>query len=68
MLRYAMRILRTSVSARMAGWAGMEGFPIHVLTLRFSDPALPPSDCTQSRAQVDELSMGRTQMVLQRDR
>jgi hypothetical protein len=47
---------------------GMEGFPIHVLTLRFSDSALPPSDCTQSRAQVDELSIGRSQMILQRDR
>lgn len=48
---------------------GMKGFPLHVLTLRYvSDQAIPPSDCSMSRQQVDELSLGRTQMVQQRDR
>lgn len=48
---------------------GMKGFPIHVLTLRYvSDQAIPPSDCSVSREQVDELSQGRTQMIDQRDR
>lgn len=49
--------------------SGMKGFPIHVLTLRYvSDQAIPPSDCSVSRAQVDELSIGRTQMINNRDR
>lgn len=49
--------------------SGMKGFPIHVLTLRYvSDQAIPPSDCSISRDQVDELSIGRTQMVNNRDR
>jgi hypothetical protein len=48
---------------------GMKGFPVHVLTLRYvSDQAIPPSDCSVSRDQVDELSRGRTQMIDQRDR
>lgn len=48
---------------------GMIGNPIHVLTLRYvSDTAFPPSDCTISRAQVDERSKGRTQMIQQRNR
>ncbi len=49
--------------------SGMKGFPIHVFTLRYvSDQAIPPSDCSVSRDQVDELSRGRTQMIDQRDR
>lgn len=48
---------------------GMRGYPIHPLTLRYvSDQAIPPSDCSVSRDQVDELSRGRTQMIDQRDR
>lgn len=48
---------------------GMRGFPVHVLTLRYvSDQAIPPSDCSVSRDQIDELSRGRTQMIDQRDR
>lgn len=48
---------------------GMRGYPIHVFSLRYvSDQAIPPSDCSASREQVDELSKGRTQMVDQRDR
>lgn len=48
---------------------GMRGFPIHVLAIRpMSDCAYPPSDCTVSRMQVDELSRGRSQMMRQRDR
>lgn len=49
--------------------AGMHGYPVHVFTLRYvSDQAIPPSDCSVSRDQVDELSRGRTQMIDQRDR
>lgn len=49
--------------------SGMKGYPIHVLTLRYvSDQAIPPSDCSVSRSQVDELSIGRTQMINNRDR
>jgi hypothetical protein len=49
--------------------AGMRGFPIHVFSLRYvSDQAIPPSDCSASREQIDEMSKGRTQMVDQRDR
>lgn len=45
------------------------GHPIHVGTLRtISDGKFPNSDCQQSRPQVDELSMGRTQMIQQRNR
>ena len=48
---------------------GMRGYPVHVFSLRYvSDQAIPPSDCSASRDQVDELSHGRTQMVDQRDR
>lgn len=51
------------------GLIGMMGFPIEVLTLRYvSDMAFPPSDCAISRAQVDERSKGRTQMIQQRNR
>lgn len=49
--------------------AGMKGYPVHVFTIRYvSDQAIPPSDCSVSRDQVDELSRGRTQMIDQRDR
>jgi hypothetical protein len=49
--------------------AGMRGNPIHVFTLRYvSDQAIPQSDSSASRDQVDELSHGRTQMIDQRDR
>jgi hypothetical protein len=49
--------------------AGMRGFPVHVGALRYvSDSAFPPSDCTISRAQVDELAEARAQMRLQRKR
>lgn len=48
---------------------GMKGFPIHVGALRYvSDSAYPPSDCTISRHQVDELRMERTRMAQQRKR
>jgi len=48
---------------------GMKGNPIHILTLRYvSDQAIPPSDATLWRQAVDELSVGRTQMVQNRDR
>ena len=49
--------------------AGMLGNPIHVLHIRpMADSAYVPSDCTVSRLQVDELSKGRTQQMIQRDR
>jgi hypothetical protein len=49
--------------------AGMLGNPIHILTLRpMTDTAYVPSDSTVSRGQVDELSTGRSQMILQRKR
>lgn len=48
---------------------GMKGNPIHILTLRYvSDDPYPPSDCSMSRNQVDELSLSRSQMVQQRRR
>lgn len=48
---------------------GMKGNPIDVGALRYvSDTAYPPSDCTISRGQVDELSEARTQMQKQRRR
>ena len=48
---------------------GMKGFPVHLYTLRYvSDSAYPPSDCTVSKPQVEELAKSRTQMILQRDR
>lgn len=49
--------------------SGMLGNPIHILTLRpMTDSAYVPSDSTVSRGQVDELSTGRSQMILQRKR
>lgn len=54
-------------NGRLVG--GMRGNPIHVLTLRYvSDLAVPPSDVSMSRALVDEISDGRSQMVRQRKR
>lgn len=48
---------------------GMRGFPIHPLCIRrVTDTQYPPSDCSISRPQVDELSMGRSQMLQQRQR
>ena len=45
------------------------GFPIHVGVVRtIADGKFPQSDCQASRAQVDELSRGRSQMVQQRNR
>lgn len=48
---------------------GMRGHFIHVYVPRYvSDSAIPPSDVSMSRHQVDELSKGRSQMIQQRDR
>lgn len=48
---------------------GMRGNPLQILTLRYvADSAYPPSDCTMSRNQIDEISRGRTQMIQQRKR
>lgn len=48
---------------------GMRGYTISVLTLRYvSDTWLAPSDCTMARNIADELSKGRTQMLVSRDR
>jgi len=48
---------------------GIRTLPIKVLTLRYvSDTPYPPSDCSASRRQADELSEGRTQMSKQRRR
>jgi hypothetical protein len=48
---------------------GMEGFPIHPLTLRFlPGSAYPVSDVGIARPLSEEISLGRTQMVQFRDR
>jgi hypothetical protein len=48
---------------------GMAGYPLHVLTLRYtSDTCFPASDVSQTRQTVDEISKGRTQLVRRRDR
>lgn len=48
---------------------GMEGFPIHPLTLRFlPGSAYPVSDVGIARPISEEISLGRTQMVQFRDR
>lgn len=48
---------------------GMRGNPLHPFSIRVvSDDSFPPSDCTISRNQVDEISKGRSQMMKQRDR
>lgn len=42
-------------------------FPIRILTLTYiSDETIPPSDTAIGRAQVNEINLGRTQMILQR--
>lgn len=47
----------------------MIGNPIHVFSIRdVTDTAYPPSDCSLTRALVEELCKFRTQMVQQRDR
>lgn len=46
---------------------GAQKFPIRVLTLTYiSDETIPPSDTAIGRAQVNEINLGRTQMILQR--
>ena len=48
---------------------GMRGNPIHILTLRsMTDSAYVPSDCAVSLAASNELSLGRSQMIVQRKR
>lgn len=48
---------------------GVMGYPVCVYTPRYvSDTVFPPSDCAMSRHQIDELSVGRSQMVQQRNR
>lgn len=48
---------------------GMEGFPIHPLTIRFlPGSAYPVSDVSMGRPLSEELSVGRTQMIQFRDR
>lgn len=48
---------------------GMRGNPIHIFSLRDGgDTAYVNSDCTQGRASADEISTGRSQMVIQRRR
>lgn len=50
------------------GYVGVVRNPIQVLTLTYiSDEAIPPSDSSVGRAQVDELMKSRSQMVQQRD-
>ena len=47
---------------------GCQRFPIRVLTLTYvTDDAIPPSDSSIIRPQVDELNKSRTQMMLQRE-
>jgi hypothetical protein len=49
--------------------ANLKGFPIKVLTIRYvSDTAFAPSDSTVTRVLADEVSRGRTQSLLFRDR
>lgn len=44
------------------------GFPIHPCTLRtLTDSSIVPSDCTISRPLINELNLGREQMVSQRE-
>jgi hypothetical protein len=48
---------------------GVEGFPIKVLTLRYTpDSHFPKSDCQMSRPAVDELSQTRTIQMQQKRR
>lgn len=51
------------------GWAGANGFPVKVLKTRYiSDSADAPSDTQITRILNEELSRGRTQLVVSRDR
>lgn len=46
---------------------GIQSLPIKVLTLRYiSDFWVPPSDCEMSQRYTQELSEGRTQMIIHR--
>ncbi len=48
---------------------GMAGYPLHVLTLRYtSDSCFPNSDIQNIRQTVDEISEGRTQLLRRRNR
>ena len=48
---------------------GMSGYPLHVLTLRYtSDSCFPASDIQNIRQTIDEVSKGRTQLMRRRDR
>ena len=48
---------------------GMKGYPIGYLTVRtLPDSPVPPSDSAIAKKTVDELSMGRTQLLQRRDR
>jgi len=48
---------------------GMAGYPLHVLTLRYtSDTCFPASDIQNIRQTIDEVSKGRTQLLRRRDR
>lgn len=48
---------------------GLRGHFVCIYAPRYvSDSAMPPSDVSMSRQQVDELSKGRSQMIQQRDR
>lgn len=52
-------------SGRLTG--GIESLPIKVLTLRYvSDKPFPPSDCSMTKRQSDELAEFRTQQVVHR--
>ena len=50
-------------------YIGVRKFPLRVLTLTYiSDDAIPPSDSSVGRPQIDELIRSRSQMILQRAR
>lgn len=47
---------------------GLTRFPVRVLSLTYvSDKALPPSDCSITRPQANELNRSRSQMIRQRE-
>lgn len=49
--------------------AGMRGYPLHILTLRYTpDAAFPKSDVQMGGSLSDEISTGRTQVLRRRDR
>lgn len=48
---------------------GMRGNPITIYSLRaVADTSFPKSDCAHARSSADEISTGRSQMVIQRKR